>query len=163
MCLSLCSPVARLSACDFEAPVPPGPPTRLSASPVPPGHPTASVAAVLQLVDVGELVADAPGVAALRAHQCDEGERAQVHLQELLQRVRLQCALRAPGPVRLLLLQPGRGGREGLCSEFKLTLHSHPLPALLLIVCCTSWHESYLVMVLSCVASYPSYLCCVRE
>lgn len=46
--------------------------TDLLALPVSPRDPAASVAAVLNLVHLGELVADAARVAALRAHQGDE-------------------------------------------------------------------------------------------
>lgn len=48
------------------------PPTDLLALPVSPRDPAAAVAAVLNLVHLGELVADTARVAALRAHQGDE-------------------------------------------------------------------------------------------
>lgn len=47
---------------------------------------------------------------ALRAHQGDEVERAQVNLEELLQVVRLHGYLRTPRSVTLLEVQPGGEG-----------------------------------------------------
>lgn len=59
---------------------------------------------------MGELVADASRVTALRAHQGDEVERAKVNLEELLQVVRLHGYLRTPRSVALLEVQPGGDG-----------------------------------------------------
>lgn len=61
----------------------------LAPLPVMPAHPVGAVAAVRDAVALGELVPHAVGVAALRAHQCEEVQRAKVHLQVLLQAVRL--------------------------------------------------------------------------
>lgn len=47
---------------------------------------------------------------ALRPHQGDEVERAQVDLEELLQVVRLHGYLRTPRSVALLKVQPGGEG-----------------------------------------------------
>lgn len=64
-----------------------------------PAHPAAAVPAVLYPVALGELITHAVGMATLRAHQRDEVQRAQVHLQILFEGVRLRQDVRAPGPV----------------------------------------------------------------
>lgn len=86
--------------------------TDLLALPVPPGDPAASVAAVLNLVHLGELVPDPASVSALRAHEGDEMQGAQVNLEEFLQVVWLHCYFRAPSAIALLKVQPG-GDRDG--------------------------------------------------
>lgn len=86
--------------------------TDLLALPVPPGDPAASVATVLNLVHLGELVPDPASVSALRAHEGDEMQGAQVDLQEFLQVVWLHCDLRAPGAIALLKVQPGGDRRS---------------------------------------------------
>lgn len=90
--------------------------TDLLALPVPPGDPAASVAAVLDLVHLGELVPDPASVSALRAHEGDEMQGAQVDLQEFLQVVWLHCYLRAPGAIALLKVQP-EGDRDKATQE----------------------------------------------
>lgn len=76
--------------------------TDLLALPVPPRDPAASVTTVLNLVHLGELITDSASVSALRAHQGDEMQGAQVDLEEFLQVVWLHCYLRAPGAIALL-------------------------------------------------------------
>lgn len=90
--------------------------TDLLALPVFPRDPAASIAAILYLVHLGELITDASRVATLGAHKGDEVERAQVNLEELLQAVWLDCYLWTPRTIALLEVQPGRdtdrkGGR----------------------------------------------------
>lgn len=92
--------------------------TDLLALPVPPRDPAASVTAVLNLVHLGELVADSASVPALRAHEGDEMQGAQVDLEEFLQVVWLHCYLRAPGAIALLEVQPG-GDRDGTTQDPK--------------------------------------------
>lgn len=64
-------------------------PTHLATLPVVPAHPVGAVAAVRDPVALGKLVPHAVSVAALGAHQRDEVQRAQVHLQVLFEAVRL--------------------------------------------------------------------------
>lgn len=61
----------------------------LPSLPIVPAHPVAAVAAVLDPVSLGELVTHAVGMATLGAHQCDEVQRTQVHLEILFEAVRL--------------------------------------------------------------------------
>lgn len=67
--------------------------------PVSPAHPAAAVPAVLDPVPLGELITHAVGMATLRAHQRDEVQRAQVHLEVFFQGIRLGHDVRTPGPV----------------------------------------------------------------
>lgn len=87
--------------------------TDLLSLPVSPRDPTASITAVLDLVHLGELIADAPRMTALRAHKGDKVERAKVDLEELLQVVWLHSYLWTPGAVALLEVQPGGDRKEG--------------------------------------------------
>lgn len=64
-----------------------------------PLQPVVPVAAVLNHVSLGELISHSVGVASLRAHQGDEVQRAQVHLEIVLEAVRLRQHVRAPGPI----------------------------------------------------------------
>ena len=80
--------------------------TYLLALSVSPGDPAASITAVLNLVHLGELIADASRMSTLGAHQGDEVERAQVNLEELLQAVWLDCYLWTPRAIALLEVQP---------------------------------------------------------
>lgn len=82
--------------------------TYLLALPVSPRDPAASIAAVLNLVHLGELITDASRVATLGAYKGDEVERAQVNLEKLLQAVWLHCYLWTPRAIALLKVQPGR-------------------------------------------------------
>ena len=84
--------------------------THLLALPVSPRDPAASIAAVLNLVHLGELVSDAARVTPLGAHEGDEVERAQVDLEKLLQAVWLHCYLWTPSAIALLKVQPERKG-----------------------------------------------------
>lgn len=61
----------------------------LPSFPVMPAHPATAVPAVLYPVPLGKLITHAVGVATLRAHQCDEVQRAQVHLEVFFEGVRL--------------------------------------------------------------------------
>lgn len=63
--------------------------THLPSFPVMPAHPAAAVPAVLYPVALGELITHAVGMATLRAHQRDEVQRAQVHLEVFFEGVRL--------------------------------------------------------------------------
>ena len=56
--------------------------------PIMPANPVAAVAAVLDPVSLGELITHAVGVATLGAHQRDEVQRTQVHLEVLCEAVR---------------------------------------------------------------------------
>lgn len=87
--------------------------TDLLALPVSPRDPTASISAVLDLVHLGKLIADATRVTALRAHKGDKVERAQVDLEELLQVVWLHSYLWTPRAIALLEVQPGGDTKEG--------------------------------------------------
>lgn len=89
--------------------------TCLFALPVSPRDPSASITTVLNLVHLGKLIADASGVSTLGAHKCDEVQRAQVNLEELLQVVWFDRYLWTPRAITLLKIQPGercmeRGG-----------------------------------------------------
>ena len=86
--------------------------TRLLALSVPPRDPAAPVTAVLDLVHLGELIADASSVSTLAAHKGDEVERAQVNLEELLQAVWLNRYFRTPRTIALLEVQPGERWME---------------------------------------------------
>lgn len=55
-------------------------------------------------------------MSALRAHEGDEMQGAQVDLEEFLQVVWLHCYLRAPGAIALLKVQPG-GDRDGTTQD----------------------------------------------
>lgn len=59
----------------------------LPSFPVIPAHPAAAVPAVLYPVPLGKLITHAVGMATLRAHQRDEVQRAQVHLEVFLEGV----------------------------------------------------------------------------
>lgn len=59
----------------------------LPSLPVMPAHPVRAVAAVRDPVPLGELVPHAVSVATLGAHQRDEVQRAQVHLEILFEGV----------------------------------------------------------------------------
>lgn len=61
----------------------------LPSLPIMPAHPAAAVAAVFDPVPLGKLIAHAICMATLGAHQCDEVQRAQVHLEILFEGVRL--------------------------------------------------------------------------
>lgn len=54
-----------------------------------PAHPVAAVAAVFDHISLGKLITHSVGMATLGAHQCDEVQRAQVHLEILFEAVRL--------------------------------------------------------------------------
>lgn len=61
----------------------------LSSLSVLPVHPVAAITAVLDPVMLGKLVTHSISVATLGAHQRDEVQRTQVHLEVLLEPVRL--------------------------------------------------------------------------
>lgn len=72
-----------------------------------PGHPAAAVAAVLDAVALGKLIPHAVGVATLGAHERDEVQRTQVHLEKILRSacVRLCHDVRAPCPVTVSIVK----------------------------------------------------------
>lgn len=82
------SPRGTNSSCPEWQTVPSCSPTHLAPLPVMPAYPADAVAAVRDPVALGELVPHAVGVAALGAHQCDEVQRAKVHLQVLFEAAR---------------------------------------------------------------------------
>lgn len=84
----------------------------LAAPTVPPGEPVVPVAAVAEAVAPGKLLAVAPGVAALGAHQGQEVQTPQVDLQEL-GIVGINGPRRAPRPVPVARVQPAPGGGGG--------------------------------------------------
>lgn len=86
--------------------------THLPPLPVVPPHPAVAVPAVLDPVPLGELVAHPVGVAALGAHQSDEVQRAQIHLEVLFEAVWLRHDVRTPGPITVSIIQVESEGRE---------------------------------------------------
>lgn len=91
--------------------------TDLLALPVSPRDPAASIPTVLNLVHLGELIADASRVTTLGAHKGDEVQRAQVDLEKLLQAVWLHCYLWTPRAIALLEVQPWRDRQKREKSE----------------------------------------------
>lgn len=79
-------PVSGMRRSDIQAL---SPHAHLPSLPIVPAHPVAAISAVLDPVSLGELITHAVCVATLGAHQCDEVQRAQVHLEVLFEAVRL--------------------------------------------------------------------------
>lgn len=69
---------------------------------VAPGDPAAAITTVLDLVGLGKLVSDAPGMPPLSAHQSDEVQRAKVNLQELIHVLWFNRALWTPSTIPFL-------------------------------------------------------------
>lgn len=55
--------------------------------PIMPAHPVAAVTAVADPVSLGKLITHSVSMPTLGAHQCDEVQRTQVHLEVLLESV----------------------------------------------------------------------------
>lgn len=72
-----------------------------------PVHPAAAISGVAQSVAAGELFAQAPSMAALRAHQSHQVQPPKVHLQVLLL-FGEHGPCRAPCAISVTALQPGR-------------------------------------------------------
>lgn len=71
----------------------------LPSLPIMPAHPVVAVAAVLDPVSLGKLITHAVGMATLGAHQRDEVQWTQVHLEILFEVVRHDIG--APGPITI--------------------------------------------------------------
>lgn len=78
-----------------------------------PSHPVAAITAVLDPVALGELVTHSVGMATLGAHQGDEVQRAQVHLEILFEAVRLWHDVRTPRPVTVSIIKVQSGEERG--------------------------------------------------
>lgn len=77
----------------------------LPSLPIMPAHPVAAVTAVVDPVPLGKLITHSVGMATLGAHQCDEVQRAQVHLEVLLEPVCLWRDARTPGPIAVSIVK----------------------------------------------------------
>lgn len=94
-----------------------------------PGDPLLPVAGVAQPVAAGKLAAVPLGMPPLRAHQRQEVQRAQVHLQ-VLGAAGIDGAGRAPGTVTLPCAQPdGGGSQEGDRGQQQQMCSHPPLPS----------------------------------
>lgn len=70
-----------------------------------PAHPVAAVTAVVDPVSLGKLITHSVSMATLGAHQCDEVQWTQVHLEVLLEPVWLWRDARTPGPVTISIVK----------------------------------------------------------
>lgn len=77
-----------------------------------PAHPAAAVTAVLDPVSLGKLITHAVGVPTLGAHERDEVQRAQVHLEILFEAVRLWHDVRTPSPVTVSVVKVKSDGEQ---------------------------------------------------
>lgn len=77
-----------------------------------PAHPAAAVTAVLDPVSLGKLITHAVGVPTLGAHERDEVQRAQVHLEILFEAVRLWHDVRTPSPITVSVVKVKSDGEQ---------------------------------------------------